>query len=456
VDPDLIDQAISIVEGAPLPAAEFRIYTGLLKAERGIDGKRRLWGVASSTIKDLHGDTMLESALDDMLKFAQNNLTIFLNHSYDVPEDVAGSVETASMSTQGVDENGDPVRTLEFQIVINDVNERAIKSWEAIHGGTKLGLSIGALIPEGGAVRDRKTGALTISRVYLLETSIVSIPANPISWIDRATKALRRAENERNVAIKSSRTMSLGQPTLVLDGPNYTITGSMEGIEMAVEHPGTGAAMEGIEVPADGVMREFVIESTVTRTVEVTEATKCPDCGKDKGSGGDCGNPFHRDVEPDVTDARIRIIEVDTDDGSSGGGSSQEAGSSEGSDSDPGTGDGAAVVETVSRSISGLEPALALSVRGVLALLEATTARLEVTQRELDTERVARQLAEQRRSDTIKEVSAIVLGVHQVIEKLADTPLGRKARFLDAQNDLSHLEGLYGPEFLKVLQSHRG
>ena len=444
MDPDLIDQAIAATQGDPLPSAEFRIFSGILKTGRGDDGRRRLWGVASSTVKDLHGDTMLESALDDMLTAANSNLTIFLNHSYNVTEDVAGSVESAHMSTKGVDDKGEPIRLLNFQIVINEKNPRAVEAWESMDGGTKLGLSIGAMIPEGGATRDRKSGSLTIAHVNLLETSVVSIPANPLSWVERATKALRRAETEKR------QTMNLGSPTLTLDGDTYTIQGSMDGIALASIHPGTGVVMEGIEVPADGVMREFTITKTVE--VEIVDAS-CPDCGKDKASGGDCGNPFHKkDVEPDIADAKIRIIEVDTDDAeSSGGNSSQEAGSS-----DPGTGEDTAVVETVSRSVENLEPYLAASVRGVLALLESTTTRLVETQALLDVERSARQLAETQRSETIEQTAQIMVRVASIVEQLGNTPLARKASFINATKDLSHLESIYGPEFLQMLPSRRG
>jgi len=52
-------------------------------------------------------------------------------------------------------------------------------------------MSIGARIPEGGAVRNKKTGTLLISHVDLLETSIVGIPANPRSWIDQVSKSIK-------------------------------------------------------------------------------------------------------------------------------------------------------------------------------------------------------------------------------------------------------------------------
>lgn len=183
---------------------EFKIFTrdhegqGLaLKAwEEKIEGDDQesdwlIAGVASSTIKDHHGDTMMPSALLDMEKAANANLTIFLNHSYKVPEDVAGSVRKATLTTRDHDDKGEPIYDLDFKLAVNKSNPRAIEAFKAIKGGTKLGLSIGANIPPGGAVKNKKDGTFTIMHVDLLETSIVSIPANPRSWIDSAVKALK-------------------------------------------------------------------------------------------------------------------------------------------------------------------------------------------------------------------------------------------------------------------------
>lgn len=207
---------------AALPEAKFKIFTGLLRAFEADDGAPRLSGIASSTTRDHHGDTMLESALRDMEAAANGNMTIFLNHSYNVPEDVAGSVTRATVVQRGYDGDGNPNWDLDMDIHINRDNERAVKAWAAIKNGTKLGLSIGAMIPSGGATRDKDTGALTIARLSLLETSIVSIPANPRSWISNAVKALNLAEDEQRV--KGAETVITVTPGVVI--PNTTSTTS--------------------------------------------------------------------------------------------------------------------------------------------------------------------------------------------------------------------------------------
>jgi HK97 family phage prohead protease len=161
---------------------DFSLFTGLLKTARHGDDLI-LTGVASSTIKDRHGDTMTPNALESMLRTA-DGMTIYLNHSYNVPEDVAGTVRSA-----WIDKSSDELHDLHFEIAMETGNPRAVQAFNAIDKGTKLGLSIGAMIPEGGAKRT-KAGSYVINDVELLETSIVSIPANPRSWVEYARKSL--------------------------------------------------------------------------------------------------------------------------------------------------------------------------------------------------------------------------------------------------------------------------
>lgn len=162
---------------------DFSIFTGLLKTARK-DDDLLLTGIASSTIKDRHGDTMTPKALESMLRSAEG-MTIYLNHSYNVPEDVAGTVRQA-----WINKSDDELHDLHFQIAINQDNPRAVQAFNAIDKGTKLGLSIGAMIPEGGAKKQKGTSSFVIDEVELLETSIVSIPANPRSWVEYARKSL--------------------------------------------------------------------------------------------------------------------------------------------------------------------------------------------------------------------------------------------------------------------------
>lgn len=432
------------------PGSRFQIFSGILKASRSDDGRMRLHGVASSTTKDLHGDTMESSALEDMERAANNNLTIFLNHSYEVPEDVAGSVERARMATRSVDHLGNPNYDLDFDIVVNSANPRAVKAFEAIENGTKLGLSIGALIPDGGAIRDKKSGSYLIQHVELLETSLVGIPANPRSWVEYAAKSLRAID-------KDAVNVPLGQPTLTLDGSNYRIEGSVDGLMLTnstttsnsinypltttilttgtvstsgtaifdgttlTDQPPVADVLEGADVPPDG-------------TVENGYQASCPDCSDD---GVPCSK--HKAVEPDVADAQVTIIQIDTDNGSSGepSGSAPE----EGQSTDP-DGDYAAAGDDAVTPISQ-----------VLSLLRSTTGELVTARTEAAELRAQLSALTGERDSALEERDRVLNETREILDKVADAPLVRRAVAVEAQRELhTRFAGYFSDDLLKMLE----
>ena len=159
-----------------------------LKAFDSPDGRPRLRGVASSTVRDLHGDIMTQSAIDDMVRAANGNMTVFLNHEYKVPEDIFGSVENAT--TRPFRDGTEAGVEMVYDLLVDDTNARAMQAYNSVKRGSKLGLSVGALIPEGGAHKNKDGGGWIIEHVELLETSLVSIPANQRSWVEFAAKSL--------------------------------------------------------------------------------------------------------------------------------------------------------------------------------------------------------------------------------------------------------------------------
>lgn len=173
------------------PAVKFNFLgTGALKSSSSSDGKMRLHGIASSTMRDRHGDVIKESAIDDMVATAANNMTIFLNHSYTIPEDIGGSVESVEKRFDGTD------ALLALTILIDETNPRATQTWKSVQAGRQVGISIGANLPDGGYTRN-KDGTYTIDHVELLEASLVGVPANPKSWVEYAVKALNEAHPAR-------------------------------------------------------------------------------------------------------------------------------------------------------------------------------------------------------------------------------------------------------------------
>ena len=257
---------------------DFQIFTGLLKAAQSPDGRMRLHGVASSNTRDLHGDIMTLTALQDMEKAANNNLTIFLNHSYNVPEDVAGSVEMAQLHARESDANGQ-IYDLDFDVVIDEANPRAVQTWNSIQKGTKLGISIGAMIPDGGAKRE-KAGGFQIEHVNLLEGSFVGIPAQPRSWVEYAVKSLSGTGKNEWFETDEMGSGATAYTTYLWNGSVPTITAA------ARVCPTCGGTKGSPEGNCDASFH--------------TKAAMCPGCGGGKDSPkGDCSDHYHmKEIEP--------------------------------------------------------------------------------------------------------------------------------------------------------------
>lgn len=176
---------------------KFKIFSGALKAfVREVDGVERkfLSCTASSTVKDLHGDVMTAECVTDMAPQAKNKgMTIFLNHSYKVPEDVFGRTVDAKIISRSVNEDGSPIYDLDLEVMLNEANERAVDTYTSIkEQGIKLGVSIGAMIDQWEFIDEEEGfwGGLEIQKVQLLEASIVGIPANQRSWVINGIEAL--------------------------------------------------------------------------------------------------------------------------------------------------------------------------------------------------------------------------------------------------------------------------
>jgi len=486
-------------------------------------GKKKFRGIASSTTKDLHGDVITLEALQDM-ETQVVGLTMFLNHSYNVPDDVGGTITKAIVRQKGVDQNGDPNYQLEIEGEVEEENPQALKTWSFVKKGRRLGLSIGAMIPTGGATRN-KDGTLIINRLQLLEVSFVGIPANPKSWIEYAASAIRQT-------IAKAKTHELGTPTLTLSEGRYKIEGSLDGLDInlgadtsnsavplnrdgepltepeidwtfAWDRDNKVAVSRSVTTPMDGGMVELSVDpmgswdiadeddrlaaiamvgedvinkatvwvetrdgdkiqigepevvDSVSASVEpdLTDKknkTPCPECGKtDCDSDGDLHGAA---PDPDVADAKIRIIEVDTDEASSDG-DSQGASSSEPvdalaapeadvtADGEPLILDGATEDALIKLSFDQLR----------MVALRAT-ADLVAAKEELRGEKAARIEAEQQRDAVAEAAGALVARTAAVIEKVANAPLVRKAAIRDVQNQFSaSVESYYGTEFARAL-----
>jgi phage head maturation protease len=457
----IFTRAYDPVSGQFVPSA--------LKAHKAPDGKMHLSGIASSTVKDLHGDTMLASALEDMERAGNQNLTIFGNHEYKVPEDVYGSVQKASMRPAGtVDASGDPIYDLGFDIVVNDKNERAVKTWEAIDSGTKLGLSIGAMIPEGGATRNKKSGAYTIAHVDLLETSIVGIPANPRSWVQNAVKSIRET-------VKAATTVPLGSPQLTLDAEagTYQIQGRLADV-------GLSLGVDEVEIPEDAVL--MTLHEECGQRIEGGfmngVCTKCGGTGpflaewvvKDAipdvappdpvvDPGPEVANATGPDqvIEPDVTDAKVTIIQIDT------GSSESDPESTDDGDDEATMSARAAVVEAATTAITGsLDGEVASLLKSLLDLTQLQVRELEAAKTGERQALAAKAIAEQQRDDIVRQAADTIQKAHNLIERLANLRIGPRTLVREAQGEaaaingslMESLKGVYSDNFLEMLRSN--
>jgi starvation-inducible DNA-binding protein len=201
---------------------DFKVYTNALKAFEAPNGDFIVSGTTSSTIRDLHGDEMTLNALHSMADTARQNMTIFLNHNYNVPEDLFGSVTDARVVKRFDAENGAEVYDLDIDVLVckEDENPEAMRAYKAIKRGVKLGLSIGARVDRVSKRKDSKTGedSYVIDSVKLMEASVVGIPANQRSYLQNAVKSLKAAEKAGEIEIEKAADLDIkaveieGQP----------------------------------------------------------------------------------------------------------------------------------------------------------------------------------------------------------------------------------------------------
>lgn len=451
----------------------FKIFAPMLKASLDGDGKMRLHGVASSTVLDSQGHEIRASALADMEESASKNMTIFLNHEYKVPEDVAGSIERASIRSHPQDP---AIKDLVLDIVINEANPRAVNAWQAIQKGTQLGLSIGAHIPEGGAHRDKKSGAYIIEHVLLRETSLVGVPANPRSWIEYAVKSLNgtvQVPGEDEIVIPELVADDVALEEAVIPGSDPVLT---DALVSALEEMDVTAAKK----PADhqhphahehdhqhdhwnGIAHSH--EHAHTHSHAHDDAHEHVD--DKQGSEHDhshmdsYGNNEHpheeskKSGEPTFTaaelDEHLTAFAVPYNAPADGDGAitaSQEAPASDPEHEDEVESldlTGQTEVEEVESALQTLEPTVIASLRTSSDLLKAITREL------IDTKTALVEVTEER-DDAMRAAEKVVQNMAGILESLSKTPVGRRAVVREVNDKFASLKSVYSEEFLTLLK----
>jgi hypothetical protein len=269
----------------------------------------------------------------------------------------------------------------------------------------------------------RKDGTYLIRDVELLEASVVSIPANPRSWIQNAVKAAK-AKRKEIPGITSSTTTnsSIGSWTFkVTDADLDTSIDPDESEDMGPE---------------------------------ITEAATCPDCGGTASKPkGNCGNAMHKAIEPEIHESTTVLDLIKEEDGDAE--PPVEAQEAPDSTSEPENADGDAAdeadesgdgdddapeAEAVSEALGDLS---VKSFTDVVELLRSTTSELLMTKAQMMRATAERDLAAKG-----------FFAAMEVVQKVGDLPLARRARtpFNEAQASASRLRAIYSEQFMEILE----
>lgn len=185
----------------------FNIHTGaasayVTKDATGAVDSHYLKGVASSNVRDRMGDVITAQAQAQMLSQAKG-LTMFMNHSYNVPEDVLGTCEDSSLETQG------DVVDLVINLKVAKSNERAMKAWKLVNDDkVTLGFSIGGALTDAEVDTENDGDGmfppLIINGLDLREISLCGIPANPRSYTRSFVEEIAKGSFKTAVRSKSA------------------------------------------------------------------------------------------------------------------------------------------------------------------------------------------------------------------------------------------------------------
>lgn len=383
------------------PNVVFKIGVPTLVCSRDeATGRPRIEGTASSTVVDSHGDEITLSAQRKMVASAKG-MTIFMNHGYEVPKDVFGSVSKAQLiATRDVDaKTGKPIYDMRIGIDVADSNPLALDTWNLMDKNkVKLGLSIGAMIPEGGAVLSKDSKGLVIDDIDIIEASVVSVPANPRSFIDYAVKALTSRFPE-----KVDREALLTKMASDVAGEAVTETPDED------DEP----TVESVEKKLDDILTE-----------------------------GDEGN----DEELEVEKTKVSIwetedgktLEIDTGRNKPKADDSQSA-QGEGSGTAGGSTGGKG---TKSEDLTGLATAALDHSSSIIRSLTAQLAAARAENAELKAER----------SELVRVSKSTIENASRYIDEIGNLPAGRVTGYAPIKEAAHQLAGVYGEDVLNIIK----
>ena len=162
----------------------------IAKDASGAD-QRYIEAIASSSVVDRMGDQITLACLEG-LKMQTAGMTVWLNHDYEVPESIFGTIvesrivpATDAGIPGGLEAQGQ-VYDLIIKTLVAPDNPRAINTWQHIQNGRRLAQSIGGAIIDYDFLDPDELwwGGLEINGMDLWEISVVGVPANQRAYVE--------------------------------------------------------------------------------------------------------------------------------------------------------------------------------------------------------------------------------------------------------------------------------
>jgi hypothetical protein len=258
-----------------LKPGEFRFVTNGLQiqmepAGEDAKGRRRFKAIASSTEKDLRGDEMQMSAMQDMVTSFKRGLNVFMDHNH-TAENVFGRTDTAEIRDSGqVDpRNGARIWDLHVAGAVNEPNKKAMELADSIDGGyVSFGTSIGAFVTKFDKKRDGP--GRIIEHVDCKELSVVGLPMNQRAWTYKSADGLDLGYQaaDANWTMKAADASVALEQNALFDGDLAETPAAVETFAMAPE-----ATPEAVEAPQVILEAEKAIDEpvVVTKAEPVTD-----------------------------------------------------------------------------------------------------------------------------------------------------------------------------------------
>lgn len=432
-----------------LAPGEFRFTTKALVPEQSEDGRRRFRTIASSTVVDMKGDEMKLSALEDMRDAFRRGVLIFMNHKYDAPDSGFGMSDEAEIRESGDHDprTGTPIYDLHVAGFVDESNPKAVQLNDSMLGGMRWGTSVGAIVK---AHKRNKAGALDIEHVDLKEGSIVGIPMNQRSWVQKAANAVANLEDAEAVGLlddeddESEPAAKIATPAVALGVPVTVTDGLTDG---SLSTSVTWVVPSGTDDSASGGS-ETVKALDSTSGAALQSQSLCPSCGKARGVAGDCADSYHADTDNDLKGVETLPAEtIDaTNDETTAGGQEAEVATPENAPEAEGATPEPASDEEAHKGVFATEDVVELArhVQTLAGLIDERDAKIAALEGDLSTVTADR--------DRLASENA---AASEVIEKVMREPLRPKTGEYIAGFSASYPDFL-DPEVKRFLQKTAG